>query len=93
MLLVNGNSVVQLYAYGTNSHTIRVRLYHMRMVCTIRVRYEIRVWYTTDTHKIICVLIKKHCYSVTMAITNLKRVAFDRTVHGKLIDIKFDDFG
>ena len=35
MLLVNSNSIVQLYAYGTNSHTIRVRLYHMR----IRVRY------------------------------------------------------
>ena len=35
MFLVNSNSIVQLYAYGTNSHTIRVRLYHMR----IRVRY------------------------------------------------------
>ena len=35
MLLVNSNSIVQLYAYGTNSHTIRVWLYHMR----IRVRY------------------------------------------------------
>ena len=35
MLLVNSNSIVQLYPYGTNSHTIRVRLYHMR----IRVRY------------------------------------------------------
>ena len=34
MLLVNSNSIVQLYAYDTNSHTIRVR-------------YEIRVWYTT----------------------------------------------
>ena len=35
MLLVNSNSIVKLYAYGTNSHTIRVRSYHMR----------IRVWY------------------------------------------------
>ena len=35
MLLVNSNSIVQLYAYGTNSHTIHVWLYHMR----IRVRY------------------------------------------------------
>ena len=35
MLFVNSNSIVQLYAYGTNNHTIRVRLYHMR----IRVRY------------------------------------------------------
>ena len=28
------------YAYGT---------YHTRMVCTIRVRYKIRVWYRTIT--------------------------------------------
>ena len=32
MLLVNSNSIVQLYAYGTNSYTICVRLYHTRMV-------------------------------------------------------------
>ena len=38
-------------------------------------------------------VIKKHCYSVTMAITNFLRVAFNRTIHGELIDIKFDDFG
>ena len=35
MLLVNSNSIVKLYAYGTNSHTICVRSYHMH----IRVRY------------------------------------------------------
>ena len=35
MLLVNSNSIVKLYAYGTNGHTICVRSYHMR----IRVRY------------------------------------------------------
>ena len=35
MLLANSNSIIQLYPYGTNSHTIHVRLYHMR----------IRVWY------------------------------------------------
>ena len=35
MLLVNSNSIVQPYAYGTNSHTIRVRSYHMH----IRVQY------------------------------------------------------
>ena len=46
MLLVNSNSVVQLYAYGTNSHTIRVYgcticvyaygMYHMCTVCNTR---------------------------------------------------------
>ena len=50
MLLVNSNSIVQLYAYGTNSHTIRVRLsicvYAYGMYHT-RIRYDIRVWYTT----------------------------------------------
>ena len=30
--------IVPLYAYGT---------YHTRMVCTIRVRYKISVWYRT----------------------------------------------
>ena len=42
------------YAYGT---------YHTRMVCTIRVRYKIRVWYRTMTynnkwpHKNLCVFL------------------------------------
>ena len=35
MLLVNSNSIVKIYAYGTNSHNICVRSYHMR----IRIRY------------------------------------------------------
>ena len=35
MLLVNSNSIVKLYAYSTNGHTICVRSYYMR----IHVRY------------------------------------------------------
>ena len=40
MLLVNSNSIVKLYAYGKNTHTICVRLYHMR----------IREWYVPYTY-------------------------------------------
>ena len=33
------------------------------------------------------------CYSVTMAITKLVRVEFDRAVQEELFDIKFIGFG
>ena len=45
-LLVNSNSIVHLYAYGTNGHTIRVRLYHMhirtRTVCPVPYAYGMK---------------------------------------------------
>ena len=47
VLSARNTSLYAPYAYG---HTVRVwytKLYHTRMVCTIRVRYKIRVWYRT----------------------------------------------
>ena len=47
MLLVNSNNILAIYAYGTNSHTIRVR-------------YEIRVYSTQQSRKDVdlCLLTK-----------------------------------
>ena len=38
------------------------------------------------------ILIKTHCYSVTMVITNFVRAALNRVLHGELADTKFADF-
>ena len=58
------------YAYD---HTIRVwyaKLYHTRMVCTIRVWYKIRVWYRTWTLK----LLDKALYSKSIAGRGVARL-------------------
>ena len=45
---------IRVYTYGTKTHIICIELYHTRIhlyaVCTVFVKYEIRVWYRTATH-------------------------------------------
>ena len=38
------------------------------------------------------VLIKEHCYSVTIAIINFVRPEFDSVIHKDSANTKFDDF-
>ena len=42
---------VTVYAYGTTIRVWYSKTYHTRMVRTVRVRYEIRVWYTTGVRE------------------------------------------
>ena len=67
------------YAYGT---------YHTRMVCTIRVRYKIRVWYRTVTVNDIARAINDN-KQVDAAILDFSKV-FDKVAH---LIYKLDYYG